>query len=223
MQVRLEKRFSQGLAASLSYTWSKLMEATSYRNSTDILPEEVISSADRTQRTALTLIYELPFGRGKRLGNTSNHVISRLIGGWQAQAIYTAQSGAPLGFGNAIFLGNLANVPLSAGQRDPARWFNIASGFERDSAKQLGSNIQTLSTRFGGIRADGPNNWDLSLLKNTTIKESVRLQFRAEAINALNHPQFTAPNTSPTSTAFGVVTGEFAWPRVVQFGLKALF
>jgi integrase len=40
---------------------------------------------------------------------------------------------------------------------------------------------------------------------------------------ALNHPQFTAPNTTPTSTAFGTVTGEFGWPRVIQFGLKALF
>jgi hypothetical protein len=199
------------------------MEATGYLNGTDTRPEEVISDADRTHRTALTLIYELPFGQGKRFGNTANHVVSRLIGGWQAQSIYTAQSGAALGFGNAIFLGNLADIPLPKDKRDPARWFNINAGFERDTAKQLGSNIRTMSSRFGGVRADGPNNWDISFLKNTKINESVRLQFRAEAINALNHPQFTAPNTSPTSTAFGVVTGEFAWPRVIQFGLKALF
>ena len=53
----------------------------------------------------------------------------------------------------------------------------------------------------------------------------MRLQFRAEAINAFNHPQFTygSTNTSPTSSAFGTVTGEFAWPRVIQFGLKVLF
>ena len=63
----------------------------------------------------------------------------------------------------------------------------------------------------------------MSLLKNTRLTERVQLQFRAEAINALNHPQFTGPNTTPGNTAFGVVTGEFAWPRVIQFGLKMLF
>ena len=61
------------------------------------------------------------------------------------------------------------------------------------------------------------------MLKNTRLTEKMQLQFRAEAINAMNHPQFTAPNTNPTSTAFGTVTGEFAWPRVIQFGLKVLF
>ena len=61
------------------------------------------------------------------------------------------------------------------------------------------------------------------MLKNTRLTERAQLQFRAEAINALNHPQFTAPNTTPTSTAFGTVTGEFAWPRVIQFGMKVLF
>jgi len=68
-----------------------------------------------------------------------------------------------------------------------------------------------------------PEQLDLSVIKNTRVSERTQLQFRAEAINALNHPQFTAPNTTPTSTAFGTVTGEFAWPRVIQFGLKALF
>ena len=91
------------------------------------------------------------------------------------------------------------------------------------SARQLASNVRRLSSRFSGIRADGPNNWDLSFIKNTRLAEGVQLQFRAEAINAMNHPQFTAPNTNPATTAFGVVTGEFAWPRVVQFGMKVLF
>jgi hypothetical protein len=67
------------------------------------------------------------------------------------------------------------------------------------------------------------NNWDLSVIKNTAIREDVQLQFRAEFINAWNHTQFAAPNTTPSSTAFGMVTAETQWPRTIQLGLKLLF
>jgi len=223
LQIRTEKRFSAGLNASLSYTWSKTMEALSYLNSTDTNLEKVISSQDRTHRLAVTVMYELPFGRGKRFHGPSHAIVSKTLSGWQVQGIYTGQSGAALGFGNAIFVGDLHNIPLPKDQRNVDRWFNIDAGFNRNTATQLASNIRTLSSRFSGVRADGPNNWDISFIKNTRISEVTQLQFRAEAINALNHPQFTAPNATPTSTAFGTVTGEFAWPRVIQFGLKLLF
>jgi hypothetical protein len=223
MQARLEKRFSSGLSASLSYTWSKTMEALGFLNPTDLMPEEVISSQDRPHRVAVTWLYELPFGRGKALGGSTNALVSKVISGWQVQGIYTLQSGAALGFGNAIFTGNLKDIPLSTSERSVDHWFNVDAGFDRNPSRQLASNIRTLSSRFAGIRADGPNNWDVSFLKNTQLTEQIRLQFRAEAINALTHPQFTAPNTTPTSTAFGTVTGEFAWPRVIQFGMKVLF
>ena len=222
-QLRIEKRFAQGLSTTLSYTWSKTMEALGYLNSQDTKLEEVISTQDRTHRLAVIWMYELPFGRGKRYAGSAPAALSRLVSGWQVQGIYTAQSGAALGFGNAIFLGDLHNIPLPKDQRTVNKWFNIDAGFNRITAQQLASNLRTFPSRFSGIRADGPNNWDLSVIKNTRVSERTQIQFRAEAINALNHPQFTAPNTTPTSTAFGTVTGEFAWPRVIQFGLKALF
>jgi len=220
-QMRFEKRFGGGLSASLSYTFSKLMEAVSYLNGFDLRPEEVISSQDRPHRTTLNWLYELPFGKGRHFGAPPNKVASFLVSGWQFQGILTKQSGAPLGFGNAIFSGNLKDVPT--GSKDVNRWFNVNAGFERDNTRQLASNVRRLSTRFAGIRADGPDNWDLSLIKNSSVTERINIQFRAEAINAMNHPQFTAPNTAPANTAFGVVTGEFAWPRVIQFGMKVLF
>jgi len=225
MQVRIERRFSAGLNASMSYTWSKMMEAMGFLNATDPRLEEVISGQDRTHRLALTWLYELPFGRGKHWINSANAVASKLAGGWQIQGILTEQSGAPLGFGDAIFIGDLKNIPLPKDQRSTDRWFNTDAGFDKVSGNQRVSSIRTMPSRFSGIRSDGPNNWDLSVIKNTQIRESVIVQFRAEAINALNHPQFTpgSVNTTPTSTAFGRTTIEFAWPRVIQFGLKALF
>jgi hypothetical protein len=202
-----------------------MMEAVSFLNSFDLRPEEVISTQDRPHRMAVTWLYELPFGPGKTMANFSNKFVSKLVSGWQIQGIYTYQSGGALGFGNAIFTGNLKDIPLASDKRSVNRWFNIDAGFDRAVARQLSWNVRTFSSRFSGIRSDAPNNVDLSVIKNTQITESVRLQFRAEAINAFNHPQFTygSTNTNPTSTAFGAVTGEFAWPRVIQFGLKVLF
>ncbi len=65
--------------------------------------------------------------------------------------------------------------------------------------------------------------WDLSLLKDTRINERFKFQFRAEALNAFNHPNFTAPSTTVTSSAFATVTGESTLYRIVQFGFKVLF
>jgi len=223
MQARFEKRFSAGFTSSVSWTWSKLMEARSYLNGGDPMPERVISDQDRTQRFVVTAIYELPFGKGKRIGGSWTGFASRVISGWQASGIYQGQSGAPLGFGNAIFLGNLADIPIANGARTVDRWFNVDAGFERNSGLQPSQNLRTLNSRFSGIRADGANNLDLAIIKNTRLKEGVQFQLRFEGINALNHPQFNPPNTTPSSSAFGQVTETWASPRTVLFAAKILF
>ena len=133
------------------------------------------------------------------------------------------QSGPALGFGNSIFNGNLHDIVLPNSERTVQRWFNTEAGFDKDSRRQLGSNIRRLPTRFSGVRADGINNWDLSVVKNTWIRENLRAQMRWEWINAFNHAQFGGPNTSPSSTAFGTVTAESQISRVMQFALKLIF
>jgi len=133
------------------------------------------------------------------------------------------QSYSALGFGNVIFTGNLDDIPLPRSQRTPERWFNIGAGFERDSAKQLSQNVRTFPIRFSNVRADAINNWDLSVIKNTRIRENARLEFRGEFINALNHVTFSSPNTSPTSTAFGSITSELSFARQVQVGIKLIY
>jgi hypothetical protein len=220
LQTRFEKRLSAGYTVSGSWTWSKFMQATELLNDVDPVPYRVISDQDRTHRIVVNGLWELPVGKGKRFLPISHGFASKIVSGWQSQAIYQWQSGPPLGFGNIIFNGNLKDIALPGDQQTATRWFNTGAGFVTSSASQLASNIRTFPLRFSGIRGDGLNNWDISLFKNTQLTESVRLQFRTEFVNAFNHTQFAAPNTTVTSTAFGRVTAESQWPRTIQFGLK---
>jgi hypothetical protein len=76
---------------------------------------------------------------------------------------------------------------------------------------------------FNNLRSDPTNNADLSLLKNFHLAESVLLQYRFEAFNALNYVQFAAPNASPTSSAFGTISSTSNSARVIQMGLRLSF
>jgi hypothetical protein len=80
-----------------------------------------------------------------------------------------------------------------------------------------------MSSRFNAVRGDGINQMNFSLLKNATLWEKAKFQFRFEAINALNHPMFRTPNTGVASSSFGRVTAEKGSQRVIQLGFKALF
>jgi hypothetical protein len=206
LQARAEKRLTRGLTLQANYTWSKYMQAASKLNSSDPYPEHVISGTDRPQRIVISGIYELPVGRGKPWLSSAPGWVSQVVGEWSVQAIYQGQSGPAIGFGNIIFNGDIHNIVLPRSERRVERWFNTGAGFNRVSAQQLSSNIRTFPSRLTGLRADGYNNWDLSLLKNVRITERLKFQLRAEAQDALNHAMFSSPNTSPTSTLFGQVT-----------------
>ncbi|MBI3696816.1 MAG: TonB-dependent receptor [Acidobacteria bacterium] len=223
LQVRSEKRFARGYTFQMAYTWSKLMEAGEFLNESDAALSEVISSFDRTHRVAVSGIFELPFGKGRHFASGIPGRLDQVIGGWQINAVVQRQSGQPLGFGNAIFRGNIKDIPLSKDRKSVDRWFNTDAGFERVTARQLASNIRTFPLRFGGIRGDGQARWDFSAIKYFPIRERLKLQFRAECYNAWNHPNLNNPNTSPTSTAFGAITGQSPSPRQFQLALKLTF
>lgn len=225
MQTRVEKRMSHGFTFQAGWMWSKLMEAITFRNDSDPFLEEVVSDQDFTHRFTLHGIWELPFGKDKPLLNNGRGVVEAIAGGWTLQGWFEGQTGDALGFGTStIFRGDLKDVMLPVSDRSADRWFNTEAGFERDAAKQLAQNIQTFSTRFNGIRADGINNFDLSMFKNFRIRERLRAQFRFETFNSLNHVQFASPNTVPTNTAFGTITGEKGHgQRQITVALKLMF
>ncbi len=223
MQWRAEKRFSQGYTLQLAYTFSKLMEATSFLNPTDPLPYECIASLDRPHRLAASAIWEVPLGKGRRFGGNWPAPINLVLGGWQIGAVVTRQSAAPLEWGNIIFLGDIKNIPLPAGQRKAERWFNTEAGFNRDSRQQLSYNIRAFPPRFSGIRGDDQRSWDFSITKDFPLREGVKLRFRADAYNALNQTNFATPNRTPTSTAFGTITGTDGDARNWQLALRVQF
>ncbi|MDX1978863.1 MAG: TonB-dependent receptor [Bryobacteraceae bacterium] len=224
LQMAAEKRMSGGLTFQSSWTYSKFMEGVTYRNETDLAPEKVISPQDYTHRFVLSTIYELPFGKGKKFFSGLGGVSEAVFGGWQLQGWYEGQTGDVLGFGNAIFNGNLKDIEIPVNQRRAERWFNTDAGFNRNSAQVLVNNIVGLSSRFNGVRADGINNFDLSMFKNFRIKERATLQVRVENFNALNHVQFGGPNTNPINAAFGTITDEKGHgQRQITFGAKLVF
>ncbi|MBI4873667.1 MAG: TonB-dependent receptor [Acidobacteria bacterium] len=222
--TRLDRRFSSGFLLQANYTWSTTMEAVTYLNDTDSYPNRGVSDLDRPHRLTVSGVWELPFGRGRYLLRDSPGWLDQVVGGWQVQAIYNAQMGAPLAFGNLIYNGTYGQMVLPAGQRTLERWFNTG-GFEKNSRLQLGNNIRTFPARIRPVRGPGINLWDISAFKNFRIREGLKLQLRGEAEGALNHPNLATPNTTPTSTLFGSInaTSSGEGERRIFVGLKLIF
>ena len=218
LDVRLEKRFASGVQFLASTTWSKMMEATSRLNPSDASVYRQISTNDRPYRFVLSGAYDLPFGRNKLVGGNATKPVNAIIGGWSVSEIFTVQGGAPLSWGNVIYLGGDLNY--NPRQIDGA--FS-KTPFNTISSQQLASNIRVFPQRFSNLRAERINNLDVALIKNIPVFEKLNVQFRAESFNTLNHTQFSTPSLSPTSSDFSKVTAQANWPRVIQATLRLVW
>ena len=223
LQARFEKRFSHGVLFNLDYTWSKYMDAVEYLNSTDPLPTHVVSTSDRPHRVTVNGVWELPVGKGRLLMGHAPRALDMVLGGWQYQAIYLWQVGAPVNFGNILFMGDVHDIALPAGERSLSQWFNVNAGFNRNTADVLANNIRTFPLRLNGVRAPGPNYWNMSLYKQFRIQERLKVQVRTEWEGALNTPQFAAPNAAPTNSLFGQINNTQGEARRIYAGLKLMF
>lgn len=218
-QARFEKRFSSGLQVLANYQFSKLIEMRSRLNPFDYSNlAKQIASDDRPMRVTVSLNYDLPFGKGKGIGRNAGALLDRVIGGWSLNTVYVRQSGAPLTWGDYIYYGGGLNL-----ESNNIHHTFDTTPFNTISAQQLSWNVRTFPNQFSNLRADGPDNVDFSVIKNTRILEKLSLQMRGEFFNVLNHVLFNAPNTSPTSSAFGTISGQANVPRGVQLGLKMIW
>ncbi|MEK6324918.1 MAG: TonB-dependent receptor [Acidobacteriota bacterium] len=241
LQVRFQQRLDFGLSFLSSYTWSKSIDNASNffssagdpnfpQDSFNTAGERGRSNFDVRHRLSLSYGYDLPFGKG-RSHLADDGLLSAILTGWQTFGIVTLQSGRPftvallsdidrsntgrstLGFGandrpNVVGAAELSN-------RTPDRWFNT-SAFAFPPFGSFGNAGRNI--------LDGPGfkNFNASLLKTTKLKEGLDLQFRAEAFNLFNHPNFNLPDNFLGSPTFGRILSAQS-PRHIQFGLKLLF
>jgi hypothetical protein len=226
LNLRAEKRLSHGLSLIGVYSYSKLIEQDTWLNDTDPVPEKRISPFDHPQHFVVAASYALPIGKG-RLVNLNSRLANAFLGGWIINGIYTAQTGAPLvwangsttSIGDYVFLGG--NLSVDQRQVNGVA-FNTAA-FDTKSADQFQFHIRTFSTTFPNLRQEGINNFDASLLKSFNFTEKAYFQLRFESFNIVNHPTFAAPNTTATSTSFGLITAQANLPRQIQLGARLVW
>jgi hypothetical protein len=254
LQVDLRRRFSHGLTFRGVYTYSKALDdgdslnQTTAGNAPGLVSNPLNLAADKGLATydvrnvgVVNLLYNLPFGHGEMFLHDYRGGLDQVVSGWTLSSIITAQNGFPLTpqlsynpsnngdtrnpvrpFVNPDFKGSVVTG-------NPEHWFNPAafiapppqSGFYGDLGRDtfIGPGLVT---------------WDFSVLKNTRIRESLNLQFRAEIFNLLNRANFNTPNlilfTPPTaanptgvSGTAGAITSTSTTARQVQFALKLLW
>jgi hypothetical protein len=256
MQIRLDKGVSHGLMFTTSYTWSKFIDSTSEVFATTNSNAATASVAsflgglrvdrgpsdyDRTHRLVISYIWDLP-GFKNGLANT-------VLGGWEVSGVTSFQSGAPftiingfdrnadglatadrpdIGNPNAPHNTRAVVVPTgtcSTGLRNPdslqcvsANDVFLVQGLGLPNPKTIGRNTE---------RSNWTKNFDMNLFKVFRFTERLKLEYRIEAFNVFNHPQFTGvPGRNVVSTAAGQYFNDNllnGGGRTMRMGLKLLF
>jgi len=234
LQLQLDKRFATDVTLTATYTYSNLREQLNYLNPTDTVLEDRISPFDRPHRFTFAGVYELPLGRGRMIGNNMNRVLDAFVGGWQLNGTYEWQSGEPflLSGNNLYFPGDVSTIKSRLGQGNgQGGKFGIdVSAIEAPGLVTLTAfGIRNVPTTIESLRNQPFSVANISLTKNFKWGETRKLQLRAEALNAFNHPYFGAgiglnPGTAAApNAAFGIVTTQRNNPRDIQFGAKFVF
>jgi hypothetical protein len=208
MDVSFERRFAKGFNLNVAYTRLWNYAADYFPNPFDTSPAWEPSNLGAPHRFTATSVYQLPFGKGRKY--LQHGPASWIAGGFQFTVIYEYQPGPLLTWNTTTFyngnLGSICNGPRTLGQ-----WFDT-SGFQKSAALGAAAYQAAVFPReingYGGCRADSLNNWNLNGMREFKIRERANLQLRFDVYNLQNRSQFSAPNTTPTSTDFGKVTAQ---------------
>jgi hypothetical protein len=217
--IQMEKRLSSTLTFMAVYTRSKSIDdERSPLDAYDLHAERALSTFDTPNNFRLNWVYSIPYGHGRAHGASLNRIANAVIGGWDFNSFVTLMSGQPIGISRPS-LNNGTSAKLSS--PTIAKWFNT-SVFSVAPAYTFG-NVGPVEP---DVRTDWTRDVDSVLTKNfgfSVRDKQVTAQLRIEAFNLFNTPQFGGPNTSVTSSSFGIVTSQANDPRDLQFALKFVF
>ncbi len=241
LQLKVEKRYSAGLYLLNSFTWSKAidnasghLEATSGDNSRvnirDLRNEKGPSGYDQPFNDTTSIVYDLPYGKGRRFGADTPGAVQAVLGGWQFSAIDTLTSGIPINLsysptsqfqvsGLPTYRPNVIGNPVTPeGQRGVANYLNRATVLiPTDPSQPFGNAGRNVARSHPFYQLDAAMHKRFRLWS-----ESSALEFRAEAFNVFNQTNFQPANGNVSSSSFGSITATFP-ARQLQFAMKVLF
>ena len=248
LSARLEHRFTKGLYVLNSFTWGKGLgdseQALEYyagyyqanpQNIHDLAAEKGPSEFDVKLNNVTSVVYQLPFGKGRQFGSNMSPILNAFVGGWEINSINTAHTGTPLDVAYSATGANQISSLSNDYRGQPFLRPNVSGQAVSQSRSAMlntffaGYTFSTppASDPFGNLgrnafRAPNFEQWDCSFDKSFRIRESVRVQFRSEFFNILNHTNFGIPDTKTTDAAFGTIRSTYP-SRQIQFALKAIF
>lgn len=246
LQAVFQHQFRDGLAVLANYTYAKCMadEAgkTGLSNGYRALwlpgfgmqADYALCNADATHLVHVAGQYELPIGKGKVVLRNSGKLANALLGGWQVNYIFTYQGGQP--FNMSCPTGTTSDFGCDAlwlpgldpygGPHNQNQWLNPAAFAQPAAATQIGqTDYSVLGGQPNMLRGPSFTDLDSSIFKRFMLAESKSLEFRAEAFNAFNHPQFGNPGqlNFNNKTNFSKITSLRNNPRLLQLSLKFFF
>ncbi len=244
LQVKFDRRFTNGLAVTTAYTWSK---ALGYQDEDAgitfyINPQRNwhVLGFSRKHVFVQSYVYELPFGSGHRFLRSGP--ASWILGGWQVNGILSISSGTPLNFGgntaglrapgNGNTLNRFGPIQILGGTGREHPWFDpTRCNSDPSKGPVITDNCfsQPGALQFGNLGLNpiyGPGTWniDASLFRRVRLTERIGLELRGEAYNVTNSPIWSNPDTGIGSSTFGFITGtQGGSNRIIQLGMKLTF
>jgi hypothetical protein len=237
LTAKLTRRLNNGFSALIGYTLSKSTDSGSgirtlngdalFPQNSNCAADEVSSGCewglsifDVRHRIVSSILYELPFGAGKKWAQDG--VGAAILGGWQVTNIMSLSSGFARDPATGTDRANTGStnrpdyVPgqdIDDGPKTIQQWFNTAA-FVQQAQNTWGNAVRN------SITGPGIFNFDMSILRNFQLGGTKSLQFRLEAFNTFNQPVWNDPNTSVTSSAYGQITSTRKPMRELQLGVK---